>query len=82
MGRDGLEPSLFLVWQIYSLLQSPLCHRPLMVRGGIGPPTHRASTCRSTCLSYRTMLTPAGLEPRITRLKVSYPGHLDEGAMI
>ena len=29
----------------------------------------------------RMHITPAGLEPCIARLKVSYPGHLDEGAM-
>ena len=34
-------------------------------------------------LGYRGIgITPAGLEPRIARLKVSYPGHLDEGAII
>ena len=33
-------------------------------------------------LGYRCIvITPAGLEPCIARLKVSYPDHLDEGAL-
>ena len=42
MGRVGVEPTMFLMWQIYSLLSSPTGHTdPYMAQQrGLEPPTH------------------------------------------
>ena len=55
--------------------------KPIMAQGGFEPPTHRASTCCSTKLSYRALFyTPYENRTHVTAVKRQCLSHLTNGA--